>query len=714
MFFIPHLKIALLLTCGLVTSATWVPVSADDPIDPTQREQELIAVLRSDSPAADKAIACKNLAIYGSANAVSDLAMLLPNAQLSSWARIALEAIPDQAADAALRSAMTELSGQLLVGTINSIGIRRDADSVPQLIIRLQDSDAEVASAAAVALGLIGNDDAASALQQALASAPAAVRSAVAEGCVLCAEKFWTEGNLPAAIALYDEVRKSDVPRQRILEATRGAILARSQDGIPLLLEQFQSSEKAMFQLALSTAREFPGREIDSQLVSVLESAPTERAALIVQIMADRPETVALAAILKAAQNGDKIVRLSAIDALQRVGDESCLQTLLEIAVDNDPELADAARATLADLPSERVNARIVSLLPEVTGKSYSLLIDLVGQRRIDAVPELLKALDHSDQSVRNAALVALGETVSLKRLPLLIAQVTSPKNASDSEVAQLALKTASIRMPDREACAEALAAALPTSMPTTKIVLLEILSEVGGTSALSSLAAAAKSNDPLLQDAGSRLLGKWNSVDAAPVLLDLAKSAASEKYQVRALRGYIGLARKFAMPESQRVEMCKNAFEIARQTAEKSLALEVLKIHPSTEGLQMAIRSMQVAETKEAATQATLLIAQKLASQKIDVRSLLADAGFDNIKLEIEKAEYGAGSIRKDVTALLRKQAGTLPLIALESTNYNTSFGGDPAPGSVKQLTIQYRINGKPGTASFPENAIIILPMPK
>ena len=75
------------------------------------------------APGGEKAIACKNLAIYGSSDAVSELAKLLPDPQLSSWARIALEAIPGQAADEALRMASNSLEGRLLVGTINSIGL---------------------------------------------------------------------------------------------------------------------------------------------------------------------------------------------------------------------------------------------------------------------------------------------------------------------------------------------------------------------------------------------------------------------------------------------------------------------------------------------------------------------------------------------------------------------------------------------------------------
>lgn len=703
----------VLFVASLVIAAAPV-AAADGPNTSPEREQELLAVLRSDAPASDKALACKRLAIDGSSAAVPDLARLLPDPQLSSWARIALEAIPGAAADEALRKATDSLEGKLLVGTINSISVRRDANAVELLTARLQDKDADVASAAAVALGHIGNAAATKSLRGALAVAPVNVRSAVAEGCVLCAERLHAAGQSDEAAEIYDEVRQADVPKQRIIEATRGAILARNEQGIPLLLEQFQSPDKKLFQLALSVAREFPGSQVDKALATELARATPERAATIIQAMADRPETVVLAAVLDAAGQGPKPVRLSAVNALRRVGDASCLATLLELAVDADEDLSLAAKSALADLPSEKVDAQIVALLPKAEGKSYPLLIELVGQRRIAAVPDLLQALDHSDQGVRSAALTALGETVALQRLSVLVAQVVAPKHPEDASVARQALKAASVRMPDREACAAELAAALQRSPTATKTTLLEILADVGGTKALQTLGGAAKDDDPELQDTASRLLGKWNSVDAAPVLLDLAKTAPEEKYQVRALRGYIGLARKFAMPDQQRGEMCQQAFDTARQAAEQKLVLEVIKLHPSTETLKLAINAMQVPALKNEATEATLVVAQKLGGKGVDVRQLLSKAGLDRVKLEIVKAEYGAGSTQKDVTAVLRKQAGDLPLITLASATYNANFGGDPLPGSVKRLKIQYRINGKLGEATFAENALIILPLPK
>jgi HEAT repeat protein len=705
--------VVLAALCTMALSA----VRAEDGNPPNpEKERELIAILRSDAPAADKALACKNLAVHGTEAAVPELARLLIDEQLASWARIPLEVIPGTAADEALRKALDSTQGKLQVGAINSIGVRRDAGALDILTSRLRDQDAEIASAAAVALGRIGNAAAAKSLRTALAGSPANVRSAVAEGLVLCAERFLSEGNAAAATEIYDEVRKADVPQQRILEATRGAILSRNNEGLALLVETLNSPEKAIFQIGLATAREFPGQKVDETLAAEITKAAPERAALIIVAMADRPETVVLPAVLKASQKGPKPVRLSAIGALRRVGDASCLSPLLDVSQESDAELAKAAKEALAELPGDKVDKEIVSRLAKADIKSYPLLLDLVGQRLIEADAALLKAADHTDKNVRSAAFIALGKTLTAKNLGQLIGQIVKPKRTEDAQVAQQALKTACIRMPDREACAEQLALALDRSPAATKTTLLEILTDVGGTKALKTVALAAKSNDLQMQDDGSRLLGKWSTVDAAPVLLDLAKTLTNDKFRVRAIKGYIALVRKFkTIPEDERIVMCQNAWAACRNPAELEGILEVLKLYPSIGTLKLAVKATnEVPELKDQATQATLAIAAKLGGKGDEVRELLAKAGLEKVKIEIVKAEYGAGATQKDVTETLQKQAADLQLVSLPSSTYNETFGGDPAPNTVKQLKIQYKINGKPGEASFAENALIILPMPK
>ena len=91
--------------------------------------------------------------------------------------------------------------------------------------------------------------------------------------------------------------------------------------------------------------------------------------------------------------------------------------------------------------------------------------------------------------------------------------------------------------MPDREATAQQLADALPRASAANQERLLRILGEMGGPKALETIAAVLQQGDEMLDDAATRVLGQWMSVDAAPVLMNLAKNPANEKYRVRAAR---------------------------------------------------------------------------------------------------------------------------------------------------------------------------------
>jgi HEAT repeat protein len=676
------------------------------------KEKELIGVLQSGAPA-EKALACKQLAIHGSKAAVPELEKLLADKDLASWARIALEAIPDPAADKALRSGLTPLKGRLAVGAINSIGVRRDAEAVDALTGRLKDADAEVASAAAVALGRVGNASATKTLRQSLTTAPAPVRSAVAEGCVLCAERLMTEGKNKEAAEIYDEVRKADVPKPRKLEATRGAILARKIDGIPLLIEQLRADDMKMVQIGLTAARELSGREVVDALSKELGQAKPDRAALILYALADRSDVVISPAVLAVAKNGAKETRVAAIGLIGRVGNADSVPTLIEIGAAADADLAKAAKEAITVLPGDKINAAITSRLADDDTKTLPVLLEVVGQRRIAATPALVKAVDHADAAVRLAALTALGETVAQKELAVLISQVLRPKNADDAPVARKALQAACVRMPDREACAAELAAAMPDASTPIKASLLEILGSMGGPKSLQTIASVMRGGDDQVQDAGSRVLGEWMTIDAAPVLLDQAKTSSGDKYQVRALRGYIRIARQFQMNDRERAEMCQKALDTSRRPDEQKLVLAVLERYPSLDTLKVAINATQTPALKDDAGRSAQIVTQKIMGKSPEAREMLAKIGLEPMKLEIIKAEYGAGEKQKDVTETLRKHANEIA-VKLPNGIYNDAFGGDPAPNVPKQLKVQYRLAGKVGEAVFAENAPIALPMPK
>lgn len=602
---------------------------AEEPAAKT-REQALVAVLRSETPEADKALAFKGLAVAGSPACVADVASYLGNERLASWARITLEAIPGEEASAALRSAAETLSGGLLVGAINSLGVRRDAAALAVLGKLLGDADADVAAAAAAALGKIGGPEAAAALMRAFAAGKPD-RETVAEACVVCGERLLAAGDTSGAVALFAAVRKGEVSEQRRVEATRGEILARGRDGIPLLVELVRSPSRRSFNMGLSTAREFaagPDRdaalayEVDLAVLGTLAGVGEralggERMTLVIDLLADRhPEgagKAVLQALLEAAGGSDPAVATRAIRAVGRCGDAASAARLLEIAAGGDPALMAAGRGAIAGMRAEGVDELIIARLADSGDPVLPLAVQLTGDRRIMAASgRVLPLVDHPEAAVRAAALVALGSIVDPVNLGVVARKAAVPKDDAEGALAAAALREAAVRMADRDACTATLCESFKGA-DARMGVLIETLAEVGGSAALEAVAVAAKSGDAPLEDSATRVLGKWMTADAAPVLLDLATSDAAGPYRGRALKGYLRIARQFALPAAERAEMCRKAMAVADDQADRKAIIEILVRYPHAATLAVAREAEAVPAFADEAKAAVTAIEAKL-----------------------------------------------------------------------------------------------------
>ena len=164
----------------------------------------LIAIL-NDANASEfrKAKACQRAGDLGLADAVPALAALLGHEHLSTYARYGLEPIAGPAAADALRAALSKLTGVRLIGVIHSLAKRRDAKASPALARMIYGADIEVARAAAAALGNIGGPASMQTLRTALLKTKGPVRLAVADACLLCAERLLEEGSRALALTLY-------------------------------------------------------------------------------------------------------------------------------------------------------------------------------------------------------------------------------------------------------------------------------------------------------------------------------------------------------------------------------------------------------------------------------------------------------------------------------------------------------------------------------
>jgi len=592
------------------------PARGDAPANSAEKERQLLEVLRSGAPD-EKAIACKQLAVYGSAGAVPLLAPLLQDPQLASWARTALEAIPGEAPEEAFRLAVPKLQGRLLVGTINSIGVRQDIKAVGELAAHLKDNDVEVASAAAVALGRIGGTKAATVLKASLGAAPTAVRPAVAEGCVRCAEKFLAAGEPTRAIDLYDQVRQAAVPKQNQLEGIRGAILARNDKGIPLLLEQLRSSDKALFQIGLRVARELPGPKATAAVVAEMHRAPEERQPLLLLALSDRNETDALPPIIEAAKSGPKKLRLVAVGALDRLSKPSTVPALLDVAAQNDPDLTQAALVALTRMPGNDLDARFLEQLGQSNGKARQVLIQVCARRQVEgALPLLVKDMQNSDAGVRSAAVQAVGAvggTSQINDLVSLLASAQNEKQRYDIETALLAISS---RV--GTSCAQSLLPLAQNPDSSVRKIALHALASAGRPDALQAVQRAVDDTHEPVQDEAARTSSTWPNTwpedeSITQPLLSLAKTSQKPTYQVLAMRGYLQfLQGDKKLKGDEKLSKVQDALPLMNRPEEKRSAIAVVQSVPSEAALELLTKFAAEPDLTEDACSAIVDLASK------------------------------------------------------------------------------------------------------
>ncbi|HYE17531.1 MAG TPA: HEAT repeat domain-containing protein [Tepidisphaeraceae bacterium] len=611
------LALALLASLSFNTRAADVVVNGGPP----PKEADLIKLISAaDAAKGDKGIACKQLAVWGTKQSVPALAALLPDPELNSWARIALEAITDPAADDALRAAVGTLKDRPLVGVINSIAVRRDVKAVPALAEKLADTNEEVAAAAAVALGHIGGPDAAGPLTQRLTTGPAAVRSAAAEGAVLVAERWLAEGKAADAVKLYDAVRAApEMPKQRVLEATRGAILARGPAGAPLLVEQLRSPDREIFRIAMRTARELQGPEVADAIIGELARTTPDRQSLLILALADRPTDKAkvLPVVTEAAKSGAPGVRTTAAETLEFLGNISSVPVLIEAASGADAALAQAAITSLARMPGKDIDADLLARLKAATGKPRRVLIELAEQRKLEgSMAEFVKAIEDPEPTVKAAALEAIGANGDDKLVPDLLRLMTK---APETERDAIAKAVRSISGRWGAAVVPLLLPVAKTGEPQLRIAALGALAGAGGKEALDTVVASANDADETLADEAVRTLSTWPNrwpEDTAVLdpLMNLAKTGKKPAHKVLATRGYLQFATGTKkMPEADRLKRINEVLPLITRPEERRQAIAALAAVGSAAALDALVAQLNAdASVADEAANAIVTVASK------------------------------------------------------------------------------------------------------
>ena len=582
------------------------------PLPAAGDESQLLATLNSDAKLFDKAKACQRLAIIGTSKSVPVVAKLLGHSGLSHYARLALEANPSSEVDQVFRDALAKLNGRQLVGVINSIATRKDRQAVDALVSLASRDDTEVAAAALSALGQLATPESIRAVQQALTDKPL-LRVTAADACLTAADRLLLTGKNAAALVILAALRKAELPKHINVASRLGQIRAGSQNVNELMNSYLRDKDLNLFRIGLELAHHLTDAKTTAELVKQLDALPPARQLLLMHALGDRGDASALPTVIGAADSDDVNMKIAAVRVLGMLGDGSVVSILLKAAVSDNEVLATTARDSLALLGGDDVDNQVANRLKNSDGQARLVLVDVAGRRGISRViPLLLKYVSSDDPQLRNSAIDGLGMTVGLKDFPQLLDQMLAMGSSPSAKPMKEALRKACQRMGDRDAASQVLLDRMSDAATAAQIELMDLLIYVGGQQALAGAQAAAEGDDTSAADAATRALGRWLTPDAAPLLLELAKSG-NPAYRVRCLRGYIRIIRQFGLRPGQRLQMSRKAFSAATRDEERKLVLDTLTRFPSVQGLRMVTPHLGNASLREDASKAAVAIAEKI-----------------------------------------------------------------------------------------------------
>lgn len=585
-------------------------------------EKQLDDFLKSDASYAAKDFVCRELSVVGTEASVPVLASMLTDEKVSDIARYSLERIPGAAADDALRNALSKAQGKAKVGIINTLGVRGDKKAVEALAGLVTDTNDTVAVAAVAALGRIDDKSATDAIAKAKDKATGAVKAAVLDAYLRCADRLAAKGQKDAAGAIYKQLYAAGEPMIVRVAAARGMIVTAGDKTGDVVVEMLKSTDKPIQTVAIATLKDVV-RQSSPQVAKTdvikaaaeqLPNLAAEQQAQLISALADCGDKVAMPAVLAATKNSQDYVRVTALKAMGTLGDVSCLDGLVASAASSGGNEQKAAQESLYRLRGADVDQAILKKLPDAESKAKVELVRSCEQRDIKAsVPVLMKTAKDADAKVRIESIKALRAVAGPQDIPALIELQLAAAGNDRSELEKTVVAVAH-KIPEDKGQAANVLAALPSAKDVdAKCSLLSVLGKIGDPAALPILRDALGDKEDKIKDAAVRALSDWPTAAPAADLLKVAQTSENQVHKTLALRGYVRLAGlKSNRPAEETMKMYKDAMALASDASEKKMVLSGLGSTDSFEAMQMAAGYLDDKELKDEAEAAVMKIAEE------------------------------------------------------------------------------------------------------
>ena len=657
----------------------------------------LIKALQAQKNRELKAFLIRQLQLAGTDDAVAPVAGYLGDDSLCEPATQALIRIRTAQAQAALASALPGAKGKRLAMLIRALGQLRVKAAAKDIYPHAMSSDTAVRMAALWAVANIGDPSAIGVLKKAAEAKGTYARARATDFYLLLARRLAEAGDKTQCAAICRGLAKTRTsPREgNVVCAALGTLVsAAGEDALPDVLAAVAGPDKKIRCAALKLTAKFTGADVTKKLGEIAgKASPEARADILIQLGL-RGDKAAVPATLQGLKAAEKPVRLAAITAARRLGTAESLAALFTIMGAGSADELSAVKAEMALLPEKKVLPAAAAAISNVPPKSAVALIQLLADRKATAHKEpVFDAMKTNDDSVRVAAAKALENVAEGQDLPRIVGLIANAKKSRESSALQKSYIGVCETVPDVEKRAEPILNALENAKAGQRTVLLGLLARTGGKRALQTVLADTKSKDTKTEDAAIRALCAWPSVDAAPALLELARSARSPVHQVLAMRGYLrvaGLPGKRSADET--LKMYQAAMAAANRPDTRKAVIGGLAGVRSIAALQLVAKYLDDKDLSAEACLAAYKMAAPGAKDQpglrgkvvVDVLTKVLGTTKDNnlrqmvqkLLLTLPKSDDANVAMGKSVQASVAQQGNQAPELAVDGISNDKGSG--------------------------------------
>jgi len=584
-------------------------------------ESALVQLLATNTTFEARRFACKQLGFVGGKGALDALERLLQNDDTAPLACLALTTFPHGKADAILRRSLLFAAGRTRVQVINTLGDRRDSESVSLLAAEAHEPARAAAEAAIAALGKIGGEAAAKALASLNHLTDPGLQLALSEASLRIAERWLAAGDKPRAAKAFEALLAPSEPIQ-VRRSALAALFPLDKDGgESRMLQVLRGTNSALKPIAIARVATLSDEAASSIFSSEIYHLPSIEQAWLLGSLSLRADVDARLTISTCLSSSDEVVRRAATDALGRIGDDWYVPMLAHaLAASKSPEETRGLENALAGLAGGGATDKAISAeISRASGTAGAALMSaLVRRIGLGANPLLMTQLEQIDPIMARFAFRSLGRTASVDDLGGMLHALAALRDPEVRPDAQAAVEKVLTRLPEVARRSILLRDTLSrTDYVDSRCSLLGLLPVAPDAAALAAAKAATGDVDAKIREAAIRALGDWPNLGAWDTLAACYHHPEREALRWVAMRGLVRLVEEEnANPSPRFIEHYRQLVAGARSAVDLKVILGALPGAAHPEALQIAVSMLTNPAVRAEAELAVRKIAEAIKVQ--------------------------------------------------------------------------------------------------